>query len=229
LKAKTSNKQPAQPKDMKSKKVKKARTRAEKLDLLLAIYIAAMVVSELMGAKTFSFFFVNASVAIFTLPITFSINDVIIEVEGKKRAVNFMKSAFMVLIFLALFNLLAIALPSSGRFMPFDEAYNTIFAKSLRMTLASLAAFFLAERMDIWVFSKIRKKLPQDKLWLKSNLSNFIGQFFDTSIFMFLAFFNGTNAEFVWSLILPYWVLKMLFSVIETPFTYMGVSWLKKS
>ena len=204
------------------------RTQEEKLDLLLALYIGAIIASELMGAKTFSFLFINASVAIFTLPLTFSINDIVIEVAGKKRAVNFMKSAFAVLIFLALFNLLAIALPSSSRFLPFEAAYDTIFAKSLRMTLASLVAFFLAERLDIWVFAKVRERLPQDKLWLKSNLSNFISQFFDTSIFMFLAFFNGQNEAFVWSLILPYWVLKMFFSVIETPFTYMGVNWLKK-
>lgn len=204
------------------------RSQEEKLDLLLALYIGAIIASELMGAKTFSFLFINASVAIFTLPLTFSINDIVIEVAGKKRAVNFMKSAFAVLVFLALFNLLAISLPSSSRFLPFEAAYDTIFAKSLRMTLASLVAFFLAERLDIWVFAKVRERLPQDKLWLKSNLSNFISQFFDTSIFMFLAFFNGQNAAFVWSLILPYWVLKMLFSVIETPFTYMGVNWLKK-
>jgi hypothetical protein len=223
MKKKTSKNKPAQTRTKKN-----TRTKEEKLDLLLALYITAIVVSELMGAKTFPFFFMNASVAIFTLPLTFSINDIVIEVAGKKRALNFMKSASAVLVFLALFNLLAIALPSSSRFMPFEAAYDTIFAKSLRMTIASLLAFFLAERLDIWVFSKIREKLPE-KLWLKSNLSNFISQFFDTSIFMFLAFFNGDNAKFVWSLILPYWGLKMLFSVIETPFTYMGVNWIKKS
>lgn len=203
------------------------QSRAEKLDLLLAIYITSIVAAELMGAKTFSFYFLNASVAIFTLPLTFMINDVVIEVEGKKRALSFMRSAFMVLIFLALFNLLVISLPASQRFMTFEPAYQTIFAKSLRMTLASLVAFFLAERLDIYVFSRIRARLNKSSLWLRSNVSNIISVFFDTAIFIFLAFNDGNNLAFVWSLILPYWALKCFFSIIETPLSYLGVNWLK--
>lgn len=203
--------------------------REYKLDLLLAIYITAIVTAELMGAKTFPLFFFNASVAIFTLPITFIINDVVIEVEGKARALNFMKSSFLILIFLALFNILAISLPPSTRFTVFEPAYQTIFAKSLRLTLASLVAFFLAERLDIYIFSKLRARLKSKGLWLRSNASNIVSLFFDTSIFMFLAFFEGDNAIFVWSLILPYWGLKCLFSMMETPLTYLVVNWLKKS
>jgi len=203
--------------------------REYKLDLLLAIYITAIVTAELMGAKTFPLFFFNASVAIFTLPITFIINDVVIEVEGKARALNFMRSSFLILIFLALFNILAISLPPSTRFATFEPAYQTIFAKSLRLTLASLVAFFLAERLDIYIFSKLRARLKKRSLWLRSNVSNIVSLFFDTSIFMFLAFFEGDNAIFVWSLILPYWGLKCLFSMMETPLTYLVVNWLKKS
>lgn len=211
------------------KKTDKNLSRAHKLDLLLAIYIASIVAAELMGAKTFPLFFLNASVAIFVLPITFIINDVVIEVEGKTRALNFMRSTFVILIFLALFNLLAISLPPSARSATFEPAYQIIFAKSLRMTLASLMAFFLAERLDIYIFSKLRARLKNKGLWLRSNASNIVSLFFDTSIFMFLAFFEGDNTVFVWSLILPYWGLKCLFSMVETPFTYLAVRWLKST
>jgi len=203
--------------------------REKKLDLLLAIYITSIVAAELMGAKTFSFWFFNASVAIFTLPITFIINDVVTEVEGKARSLSFMRSTFIILVLLALFNVLAISLPPSTRAMAFEPAYQTIFAKSLRMTLASLVAFFLAERLDIYVFTKIRARLKKSGLWLRSNASNIISLFFDTSIFMFLAFFDGGNAGFVWSLILPYWGLKCIFSVVETPLTYVAINWLRRS
>lgn len=216
-------------KNLIKKKSDNKLSREHKLDLLLAIYITSIVAAELMGAKTFPLFFLNASVAIFTLPITFIINDVVIEVEGKARALNFMRSSLVILIFLTLFNLLAISLPPSTRSAAFEPAYQTIFAKSLRMTLASLIAFFLAQRLDIYVFSKIRARLKNSSLWLRSNASNIISLFCDTSIFMFLAFFDGDNAFFVWSLILPYWGLKCLFSMVETPITYLAVSWLRRS
>lgn len=205
------------------------KTREHKLDLLLAIYITSIVAAELMGAKTFPIWIFNASVAIFTLPITFIINDVVTEVEGRARALNFIRSTFLILLFLLAFNLLALSLPPSARSAAFEPAYQTIFAKSLRITIASLTAFFVAERLDIYIFSKIRARLKNSGLWLRSNASNIISMFFDTSIFMFLAFFEPGNAKFVWSLVLPYWGLKCLFSMVETPVTYLAVNWLKKS
>jgi hypothetical protein len=203
--------------------------RARKLDLLLAIYITSIVAAELMGSKTFPIFFLNASVAIFTLPVTFIINDVVTEVEGKARSLSFMHATFIILLLLALFNLLVISLPPTSRFLAFEPAYQTIFAKSLRMTLASLVAFFLSERLDIYIFTKLRARLKKSGLWLRSNASNILSLFFDTSIFMFLAFFNGSNSGFVWSLILPYWGLKCLFSIFETPLTYVAINWLRRS
>jgi queuosine precursor transporter len=201
--------------------------QTQKLDLLLALYITCVVASELMGSKIFTFLGLNASVAIFTLPITFSINDVVSEVAGKQKALSFMKSSLKILLFLFAFNLLALALPAADRFQPTVPAYQEVFGKSQRMIIASLIAFWLSERFDIYIFSKIRKKLGNSKLWLRNNASNFIGQFFDTTIFMFLAFSRPGNFWFIWSLIIPYWLIKCSISVIETPFTYFGVRWLR--
>jgi uncharacterized integral membrane protein (TIGR00697 family) len=205
----------------------KLRSKSEKLDFLLAIYIACVLIAELMGAKTFTIGFLTASVAIFTLPVTFIINDVITEVEGRERARSFLRTALLMLVFLTGYTVLALALPVSQRFAAFEPAYQTIFAKSLRMTLASLVAFFVAERLDILIFSQIRARMQKKALWLRSNVSNIVSLFGDTSIFMFLAFYEPGNAGFVWALILPYWALKCLVSLVETPVTYQVVAWLK--
>jgi uncharacterized PurR-regulated membrane protein YhhQ (DUF165 family) len=37
----------------------------------------------------------------------------------------------------------------------------------------------------------------------------------------------GSNFAFLTSLILPYWLLKCFMSVLETPFVYVGVKWLR--
>jgi queuosine precursor transporter len=198
------------------------------LDALLALYITTIIASELMGSKIFTLFGVNASVAIFLLPITFSINDIVTEVYGKKRAISFVQSGLLMLVFLLFFNLLTLALPPATRFAPTNEAYTTVFGKSLRIILASLTAFWLAERFDVLVFSKLRQRFGTSRLWLRNNLSNFLSQLCDTTIFMVLAFYKPGNEWFLLSLIWPYWVLKCCMSVIETPLTYVGVSLLKK-
>jgi len=204
-------------------------TQAQKLDLLLAIYITAIISAELLGSKIFTINnIINASVAIFVFPLTFTINDIVAEVFGKDRARSFIRSGFYVLLGLAAYTLLAISLPPATRFASSNQAYQHIFAKSLRIILASLTAFWLSERFDVYIFSKIRQKLGKKRLWLRNNASNFLGQFFDTTIFMFLAFYLPGSFTFILSLIWPYWLLKCLMSIIETPFTYWGVNWLKK-
>jgi queuosine precursor transporter len=203
------------------------KPEVQRLDILLAVYIAAIMAAELLGSKIFTAFGLNASVAIFVFPLTFTINDVVAEVYGKARAQSFVKAGFVTMVFLFLFTLLAIVLPPAGRFMETNPAYQQVFAKSLRMIVASLTAFWIAERLDVYIFAKVRAKLGQRGLWFRNNVSNFLSQGFDTFIFMFLAFYRPGNFWFIISLILPYWGLKCLCSVVQTPLTYLGVGWLQ--
>ncbi len=212
--------------------------KIEKMDLLVAVYIFCIIVSELMGAKTFplfdlGFYKLNASVAIFLIPLLFSINDIIVEVHGAERARSIVRSGLLMIVLLLGFIMLSIHLPPSMRFKETEIAYDTIFGKSARIALASITAFALADFLDIYIFSKIRKKLGKSKLWLRNNLSNFAAQFIDTTVFMTLAFYAldrgfADNWGFLLSLIIPYWLLKCSMSIIETPLVYIGVKWLKK-
>ena len=210
--------------------------KIQKFDLLVSVYIFCICVAEIMGSKTFTIISspikLNASVAIFVIPLLFTINDVIAEVYGKERARSVIRSGLFVILLILLFSILAVSLPPSPRFAQSDNAYREIFSKSARIAAASLIAFTIAEFLDVFVFAKIRKQFGKKKLWLRNNISNFTAQFFDTIIFMTLAFYSfsqsfNSNAAFLFSLILPYWILKCFMSVIETPFVYLGVKWLK--
>lgn len=208
------------------------------MDLLISLYIACIAISELMGAKTFPLSIpglptLNASVAIFVLPLVFTINDVITEVYGKERTRSVVRSGLIVIAILLLFSLIATQLPASSRFMATEPAYDAIFGLSARIAAASLTAFAIAEFMDVLVFVKVREKLGSRALWLRNNISNIISQLLDTVIFMTLAFYSfnqpvASNVHFLLSIIVPYWLLKCSMSVIETPLVYWGVKWLKE-
>ncbi|EKE14274.1 MAG: hypothetical protein ACD_12C00597G0003 [uncultured bacterium] len=216
---------------------KKIDLKINKLDLIIAIYIACVAISELMGGKTFPLLHIgkftwNASVAIFVIPIIFSTNDAIVEVYGVARAKSVYRSSLVSIVIFMLFSFLAIKLPPSVRFEDSEAAYDLIFGQSARIAFASLLAFTISDFVDIIVFQRIKERIGKKALWLRSNLSNFVSQFIDTCIFMFLAFyaFNrgiGDNFSFLFSLIIPYWLLKCFMSIIETPFVYLAVKWLK--
>lgn len=208
-----------------------------KMDFLVALYIFCICVSELMGGKTFPLFSLgtfqlNASVAIFTLPLVFSVNDIVTEVYGRERTRGIIRSGLFVVALILFFTMLATNLPPSVRFQGTEAAYDSVFGMSARFAAASLTAFAAAELIDVFIFVKIRKRLGKKALWLRNNVSNIIAQFFDTALFMTLAFYNlarplDQNIPFLTSLILPYWGIKCAMSVIETPLVYAGVSWLK--
>lgn len=213
----------------------------KKLDFLVGLYVACLLLAEIMGGKVFVIsesiqLFgrpLSASVGIFLIPVLFSINDIVTEVYGKDRARGIIRNGLYILMLFAVFSFLAIHLPVSARSPIPQEVFETVFFKSIRITLASIVAFFVSEFMDVLVYSKIREKFGSKNLWLRNNLSNFIGQFLDTSLFMTLAFYSfgltlNENFGFLISLIIPYWLLKCFMSIIETPFVYLGVNWLGK-
>lgn len=192
-----------------------------------------------MGGKTFpllntSFIKLNASVSIFLMPLIFTINDVITEVYGPDRTKSIIRSGLIIIFFLFLFSLFAASLPPSARFAKSEAAYDAIFIQSARISFASLVAFAVADLMDVLVFVRIRKAFGRGALWMRNNVSNFVSQLLDTTLFMTLAFYDlsrplNLNLAFLASLILPYWLLKCGMSIIETPLVYGGVKWLKKN
>lgn len=211
----------------------------DRLDFLLALYITSIAISELMGAKTFPIitfgnFHLSASVAIFVVPLIYSANDIIVEVFGNQKARSVVRSGLFMVALLMIFSAFATWLPTTPRFAKVNPAYVAVFSLSVRIAASSLTAFAVGELLDVFIFAKMRQKFGTQKLWLRTNASNFISQFFDTTLFMFLAFYSlnapfVSNVNFLFGLILPYWFLKCFMSVIETPLVYLGVKWLKRA
>ena len=201
----------------------------QKLDFLLALYVMALISAELLGTKITTIAGISASVGIFALPVTFTINDIVAEVYGKERASSFVKSGFAILVILFALTIGCTLLPPAIRFASMNEAYSQVFAQSARIIAASLTSFYISEMFDVYVYKKLLEKFGRQKLWFRNNASNFASQLFDTTLFMMLAFYMPGNFWFVVSLIWPYYLLKCAFSVAETPFTYLGVKWLKQS
>jgi uncharacterized integral membrane protein (TIGR00697 family) len=208
-----------------------------KFDFLVALYVFGVMVAELMGTKTFSIgtlghWHLTASVAVFVFPLLFTITDVIVEVHGRARARSVVFCGIFMVFLLALFEMLAVHIAPSARFAPSEKAYDAIFGASLRLAAASLVAFGASELLDVLVFARLRKLLGGRALWLRNNVSNFVSQLADSTLFLTLAFYAagtgfGANVSFLLGLIIPYWLVKCALSMLETPLVYAGVWWLK--
>lgn len=208
-----------------------------RFDVLVALYIFGVMVAQLMSAKTIGIldigsWHINASVAIFVMPLLFTLTDVVNEVYGAPRARRLVRLGLIVVVLQLAVAVLFTALPPSERFAASEGAYDSIFGTSIRFAFAALAAFALAELLDVAIFAKLRQRLGKQGLWLRNNVSNFVSQFVDSAVFFLVAFYTfgmgfGENMSFIIGLLIPYWLVRCALSVLETPLVYLGVRWLR--
>lgn len=196
---------------------------------LLGLFVSALVLANLLGSKVTTIFGIVTSVGIFAYPITFLITDIVEEVKGKETTKQFIHAGIGALVLSILLVWIGIIMPPAS-FYAHNDAYRTVFSNSIRIIIASLIAFIISQYHDIFTFNLLKQKTKGRLLWLRNNLSTAISQFIDTTLFTFIAFYMVTP-EFtiprIVSMIIPYWLLKVLFSVADTPFVYLGVKWFK--
>lgn len=210
-----------------------------KMDLVVGLYIFGVITAEVFGSKTFkvtdfNWLHLNASVAIFVIPLLFTMVDAVVEVFGRERARSLVYTGLVTIALLILYSALATHLTPSSRYDSTESAFDKIFSSTIRISAASLTAFAVSELLDVAIFAKLRQKMKNKALWFRNNATNFVSQFADSAVFLSLAFYSldksfGSNASFLWSLLLPYWLLRCSLSIIETPIIYLVVNWLRGS
>ena len=201
-----------------------------KTDVLLGFFICALILANTLGSKITTIFGVRVSVGIFFIPILFLVTDIVSEVLGEKKAQEFVYISIFVLIFTLVMMYVAIKMPPNETWGN-QEAFASVFSSNLRMIIASIIAFIISQFHDVWAFNLLKKKTKGKYLWLRNNVSTIVSQFIDTTIFMFIAFYKVNpkfTASFIVSLIIPYFIFKVVFALLDTPFCYLGVKWLRK-
>jgi queuosine precursor transporter len=200
-----------------------------KVDVLLGLFVAALIASNILGGKITTIVGVPVSVGIFAFPLTFLITDIVEEVLGKRRVRRFILVGVVSLaLMFVLIWVARVVAPAERSVDP--EAFNAVFGSSLRIIFASLVAFGLGQLHDVWAFDFWKKKTHGRFLWLRNNFSTWMSQFVDTVIFMYLAFYQLTpkfTVGFVFALLVPYFLFKIAFAVLDTPLVYFGVAWLR--
>lgn len=199
-----------------------------KLIIALAIYLTSLFAANTLGLKIMPFILgSHLSVAVFSFPIVFLMNDVIGEVYGKRMAQYFVLAGFISTALFIGYSLLSLMMPWSVEGSWVKDGYNQVFGVSVRIALASLAAFLIAQYQDVLSFFFFREKLNIKRFWLRSSLSNLWSQLLDTTIFMVIAFAGIYSTSALLSIILSWWLYKVAMGFLYTPLSYLGIYLLK--
>ena len=200
----------------------------KKLLVALAIYLTSLFAANTLGLKLMPFLFgSHLSVAVFSFPVVFLMTDVVGEVYGKKVAKMFVFAGFVSTALFIVYSFLALAMPWSADGEWARAGYNTIFGISVRIAIASLTAFLIAEYQDVLSFFFFRKKWGEKLFWLRSLLSNLWSQLLDTVIFMVIAFAGVYPVRTLVSIVITWWLYKVAMGALYTPLSYLGLRLLR--
>lgn len=201
----------------------------KKILICLALYLTSLFAANTLGLKIMPFLFgSHLSVAVFSFPVVFLMTDVIGEVYGKRLAKWFVRAGFISTALFIIYSLLSLSLPWAEKGLWAQEGYNLIFGVSGRIALASLVAFIVAEFQDVFTFFFVREKLGTKFFWLRSLLSNLWSQLLDSVLFMVIAFAGIYETKTLISIILTWWLYKVVMGLAYTPLSYLGIHVLKK-
>ncbi len=218
----------------------KNKLLAQKLYFFLSsIFITALVVSNLIFQKFFSWYPFNfevfgiklfeLSVGVLPYPITFLITDIISEIFGKRKANQVVIMGILASIFSIGLLLLGDVLPASSSSPIDDKTFNLVFSASPLAVLASMSAYLIAQFLDIRIYH-FWKQLTQGKyLWLRNNFSTFSSQIIDsTTVIALLCIFDILAWDLFLGLVLSSIAFKIVVAVIDTPLLYLLVGLIRK-
>jgi uncharacterized integral membrane protein (TIGR00697 family) len=205
-----------------------AWTRYERcFTILTALFVTFVVLTNTAGVKLFEAGGRILPVSILWYPLTFLVTDVVSEIYGARRARLMVVLGFAMSVVLLGASLLGIALPTSDVY-PLGDDYRNIFSPVGRLLFASMAAYLLAQLIDVRLFHFWKRVTRGRHLWLRNNASTMVSQLIDSVtvnvIFLYKnpTVFTGTNADLL-GIIVSVYVVKVLIAAADTPLCYLGV------
>lgn len=187
--------------------------------LLTSLVICGLAGSLITAPKIvyvgIQFPFSNIVFSILTYPIV----DCICELWGKQAA---RQTVWLGLVSQALFALiiqLSIMAPHSP-FWPLQFEYQNILSTGIHVVVASLVAFITSQILDIFIYQRIKELSKGKWLWLRSNISTYLGQIIDSSIFVMLVFYHSNQKL---TILFGSIIVKIILSMMMTPFVYLIV------
>jgi len=186
----------------------------------------AVILANMQVMKTIAIFGFVTALGNVIYSSLFLVTDILCENHSKEDARNAVLIGFFVLIFTTIIMQITLYfIPHASDIL--SGSLHNIFQFLPRITVASLTAYFVSQNFDVWFYSRIRTWTQDKHLWLRNNLSTFISQIIDNSIFTWIAFVGFGifwTRVFDWpvilSIFLTSFVLKWIVAILDTPFLY---------
>ena len=206
------------------------------LDFILAAFVTILIVSNIVGSIKLTRICLldnvcfSCTTGLFLFPASYLVGDLLTEVYGYDKSRRVIWTGFACLLTTNLIILFF-------RFLPPDPSwglqaeYSKIFTMSLRVSMASMVAYFCGEFTNSIVIAKL-KVLTQGKYQaMRIIASTAAGELVDSILILFLGFYGseGYPLELMFKVLAVNYTFKVAWEVIAYPLTSKLLKFLKKA
>ena len=187
----------------------------------LYIWISvALITANILVAKNINILGLQATLGNILFASTFLSTDILSEkysIKESRKAINI--GIVSVILF-------TVATQFSLLFKPneldlVNDNLKNIFAFNLRISISSIAMCYLSNMLDIILFEKIKKKIP-NKMWVRNNIATIISNCLENYFFTIIAFIGIYDLKTIFAIATTTTILEIMIAICDTPFLYLS-------
>jgi len=196
--------------------------------LLGILFSVCLILSNLLAAKPISIFGLSATAALIIFPVSYVINDVIVEVWGFRKARMIIWIAFAMNFLAIVFIQLSVKIAPAA-YWDGQAAYAQTFSLALRVACASLIAFLVGSFINAYVMSRMKMRTQGKGFGVRAVVSTLFGESADSLLFFSIAFAGIFAWKDILVIIAVQTILKTAYEIVILPVTTVVVRYIKRT
>ena len=215
----------------------KAQRSYKYLDTITVSFVVVLLISNLVGSVKITQiclpFFDNAcfrcTCGLFLFPASYLIGDLLTEVYGYSKSRRVIWTGFASLLAANLIILFFSSLPAAPSW-GLEQEFSAIFKQSMRVSLASMVAFFCGEFTNSYIIAKLKILTKGKHQAVRIIGSTMAGELVDTTLILFLGFYGaaGYPLELMIGVLITNYLFKVTWEILAYPLTRNLLKFLKK-
>ena len=195
--------------------------------VLAMMFSVFLILANLMEVKVVKIGILTATAGLSVFPISYIINDCIVEVYGFAKARFVIWMGFLLDMIFVVFLQVCISLPC-GPSWTAQAAVEQVFGNTPRILLGSFVAFIVGSMVNAQVMSRMKVRDGGKRFSLRAIMSTVFGESADSLIFFPIAFAGMLPLATIVTLVWTQVMLKTLYEIVALPITIRVVKLLKR-
>lgn len=187
--------------------------RSKLFQVLCALSITSVIVSNIITNKQTLVFGFAVTCGSFVIPLSYIVNDTMVEVFGFKQARAVTLLSFVCNLIAVVFFSLTLVAPSADTFTS-QSAFEVVLGSTPRTLFASVVAYVVGSLTNAYVMDRMHKIDGEHRLGLRCILSTVVGETLDMIVFTFVAFTGILPLEAMIQIIVVSSIVKVLVETV---------------